>query len=121
MSFADYNKQMQLNNAIFSKYQSVLMDTGISSPQGYNVLSDPQVTTLKSAQMAGTAPLYLNPAGELYTHGAQNQVLTASSSSQCSPGCLANAKPDPRVKSIKPLYSAFVFSGKPASYAGGMY
>jgi len=68
MSFADYNKQMQLNNAIFSKYQSVLMDTGISSPQGYNVLSDPQVTTLKSAQMAGTAPLYL------YTWRAKSSI-----------------------------------------------
>lgn len=102
-------------------------DTGITSPEGYNIYADPTTPyVLTSSQLAqGAAPLYLNPAASLYTSGNENTMLLSSSVPTCDTGCVASVhKPDPRVFQVKPLYKASSYSavGLPTAYnVVGMY
>jgi hypothetical protein len=107
-----YKQQMADFQPIDDRYMRELNDTGITSPQGYTVGPDPSVPYVLTALpgQPGTAPLYLNPVASLYTQGNLNRVLYASSNPTCDVGCMAGIdKPDPRVHSIKPLYTASVY------------
>jgi len=113
-------------------YESqTLNDTGITSPDGYNLYPDPTVPYVLSAselQSGAVAPLYRNPAAMLYASGTENRVLLNASREQCNTGCLTTVyKPDPRVRQVKPLYTPTTFKASgnrplPTSYnVVGMY
>jgi len=107
-----YKQQMADFQPIADRYTRDLNDTGVTSSQGYTVGPDPAVPFVLTAVAGqpGTAPLYLNPVSSLYTQGSLNRVLYSSANPKCDAGCIADvAKPDPRVKTVKPLYSASVF------------
>ena len=125
MSYALYNQQ-QASDAVWENRYShdSLGTTGITSPQGWSelpLLTPPAILTAV-ANNPYLAPLYTNPVSELYRSGNLNQVLLSSSDQQCSTGCLAPiTKPDPRVQSIKPLYSASVFRAAPGQILPNPY
>ncbi len=128
MSSAAYEKHKAQMKPHFDKYrQAVSLDTGITSPEGYNIYPDPGIPYILAATQLqeGAAPLYLNPSAALYAQGSENRVLMASTDPQCAAGCLPNIhKPDPRVRQVKPLYVPYTFTGKnlPTAYtAQGMY
>jgi hypothetical protein len=114
----DTYKQSLVDNAKWQKYYltQIPQDTGITSPQGYNELPEPETPYLTSAAYAlqGFAPAYTNPAAKLYSNGNVNQVLLSASQPQCDSGCLIDVtKPDPRVLANKPLYRPTVFKAAP--------
>ncbi len=128
MSTASYEKHKTQMKPHFDKYrQAVPLDTGITSPEGYNVYPDPSPPYILTATQLqpGAAPLYLNPSAALYAQGSENRVLMASSDPQCERGCIPDIhKPDPRVRQVKPLYTPYTFTGKnlPTAYnTVGMY
>jgi len=112
MSYQAYKEQQANDMKWQSKYlQNVPLDTGITSPEGYNLYADQSAVNAYTAGMVANnvAPLYTNPAANLYAVGTQNQTLLATSSAQCQ-GCFNGVnKPDPRNHVVKPLYSASVF------------
>ena len=126
-----YKQAMQQNYAWQQFYQRDRpQDTGITSPEGYNILSDPQVPYVLTAAALGldTAPVNYNPAAMLYTSGGNNMLLKASGTDMCDPGCVEIInKSDPRVFQVKPLYQPHVFKASagtvlPTSYnVQGMY
>jgi len=126
-----YKQQMANFQPVVDRYSRDMNDIGITSSQGYTVGPDPSVPYVLTAVAGqpGTAPLYLNPVASLYTQGNLNRVLYASSNPKCDTGCISGIdKPDPRLKSVKPLYSASVFqapqgmSALPTPYnVTGMY
>lgn len=92
-------------------------DTGIISGQGHTILPNPRppyVMNLTAGQ-PGTANISTNPCAELYTSGSENQVLRASSAPDCDTGCIpstpAGPKPDPRNRTVKPLYDPSIYKG----------
>ena len=113
-----YKQAMKQNYEWQRNYASVPDDTGIVSPEGYNVYPDPSVPYILTAAQfqQGVAPIYTNPAAELYSSGQQNQVLLSAAQPQCNTGCLyPAAKPDPRVLQVKPLYEPSVFKAAPGT------
>lgn len=116
MSFPLYKAEMAQDKVWQAKYlESATPDTGVTSPQGYNIFADPRTMDMRqqtlTASQQGMVPDSTNPAGTLYASGANNMFLLSSSSAQCDTGCLLNAKPNPTLSSIKSLYKASVPSG----------
>jgi hypothetical protein len=108
-----YKRDMKQNYGWQQFYtSSVPNDTGVVSPEGYNLLASPEPPYILTAAEAGhdTAPVSYNPAAMLYSTGKQNLVLMASGTNQCDTGCVSAVhKPDPRVFQVKPLYKPTVF------------
>lgn len=125
MSYQSYKAHRASIKPAFDKYsQNIPQDTGITSPEGHQLLPMPPYVLTSSQLQAGTAPLSQNPAASLYSMGSENQILMASSAPSCDTGCLPINKPDPRVRQVKPLYKPFIFTGKdlPTTYnVVGMY
>lgn len=113
----DYSWQQFYDNRVPS-------DLGVTSPQGYSLMADPEPPyVLNAAAMgSGTAPVNYNPAAMLYTSGSENQVLMASGSNMCGSGCVDVVhKPDPRVHQVKPLYQPHVFQAAPGTVLPTVY
>ena len=113
----DAYKQAMKQNYEWQKVylQNVPQDTGITSPEGYNVYPDPRVPYVleSSALQKGAVPSYTNPAAMLYRSGDRNVMLLGAHTNQCDTGCVVPiTKPDPRVFQVKPLYQPHIF--KPA-------
>lgn len=112
----DQYKQTATQNYNWQQFytRDTIHDTGIVSPEGYNIHASPQAPyVLTAGQVGGNAvPDTYNPAGMLYQNRNQNRLLFSSSTDKCDGGCVVSvAKPDPRVFQVKPLYSASVFKG----------
>ena len=117
MSYQAYKDQVGQNKDWQAKYlTSVPQDTGITSPQGYNVYPDPNPPYLLNASSGDNvkiAPLYTNPAASLYSQGSLNNVLLGAANQACG-GCFPVInKPDPRLQQVKPLYKPSVFRAAP--------
>jgi hypothetical protein len=117
MSFQAYKDQMAQDRGWQDKYlESVPLDTGLTSPQGYNIYPDPVPPYILTATLndpSQFAPLYTNPAASLYAQGSVNRVLLSAGSPACG-GCFAGVnKPDPRLRMVKPLYDPSVFLPAP--------
>lgn len=114
MTYQQYKSQILANRSWQAKYlDQVPLDTGITSPQGYNIYADPVPPySLNAAGRASGAyaPMYTNPAANLYAQGGVNNVLLSASNPDCN-GCFPGInKPDPRLHSVKPLYEQSVFT-----------
>ena len=109
------NKSHTNHNDWTKNYSMGIQDTGITTPVEYNLFSNPDppyILTAASLQGKNVAPVNYNPSSMVYTQGNLNQVLLASSTNTCDPGCVKEAnKSDPRVFQVKPLY-LFCFQEK---------
>lgn len=93
-------------------YNSGIQDTGVTTPDSYNIHASPQSPYVLTAAMIGDdgVPYTYNPAGMLYASGGQNTVLLSAANDRCDTGCVTSVrKPDPRVFQVKPLYAPSVF------------
>ncbi len=86
---------------------------GMFYPGVYNAEPEviPQITGFYQVLNSGgeRVPVSYNPAAQLYSSGVENQTLLSAAAPGCNTGCLST-KPDPRNRTVKPLYTGHVYS-----------
>lgn len=106
-----------------ARYTPIPDDLGLFQGPGHHMVPVTDHAVMTGYQLgAGKVPVHYNPAAELSARGHENRFLLSATTPHCDPGCVL-IHPDPRNKTVKPLYTAHSYTGTAptATTVTGMY